>query len=163
MPRGSGAPGASSDGVGAALAAARRPARRRLHNGKTLEVPAGPDGGLRVRPPHYFFWGNLVLRTPSDAWAVYELEGHSYPGLSESRKIEVGERLEALAYTIESDFQILRVARAFDAEAYVRRALSTLDPRHGHRERFERHLAEHRAEFERARGAAPGDLPRRAP
>ena len=50
-----------------------------------------------------------------------------------ARKIEVGERLEALAYTIEADFQILRVARAFDADAYVRRALSTLDPRHGHR------------------------------
>ncbi len=102
-----------------------------------------------MRPPHYFFWGNLVLRTPTDAWAVYELAGQSYPGLSDSRKVEVGERLEALAYTIEADFQILRVARAFDAEAYVRRALSTLDPRHGRRERFEAHLAEHRAEFER--------------
>ena len=105
-----------------------------------------------MRPPHYFFWANLVLRTPTDAWAVYELEGQSYPGLSDSRKVEVGERLEALAYTLESDFQILRIARAFDAEAYERRALSTLDPRHGQRERFERHIAEHRSEFER-RGA----------
>ncbi|HWW67489.1 MAG TPA: ATP-binding protein [Solirubrobacterales bacterium] len=105
-----------------------------------------------MRPPHYFFWANLVLRTPTDAWAVYELEGQSYPGLSDSRKIEVGERLEALAYTLESDFQVLRIAPAFDAAAYERRALSTLDPRHGRRERFERHLAEHRAEFER-RGA----------
>ena len=102
--------------------------------------------------PHYFFWGNRVLRTPTDAWAVYELEGQSYPGLSERRKVEVGERLEALAYTLECDFQILRVARAFDAAAYERRALCTLDPRHGQRERFERHLAEHRSEFER-RGA----------
>lgn len=108
-----------------------------------------------MRPPHYFFWGNLVLRTPSDAWALYELEGHSYPGLSEQRKIEVGERLEALAYAIESDFQILRVARSFDAAAYVRRALSTLDARHGHRERFERHLAEHRAAFERREALRP--------
>jgi hypothetical protein len=57
-----------------------------------------------VRAPHYFFWGNLVLRSPTDAWAVYELAGQSYPGLSEQRKIEVGERLEALAYAIESDF-----------------------------------------------------------
>lgn len=105
-----------------------------------------------MRPPHYFFWANLVLRTPTDAWAVYELEGQSYPGLSEQRKIEVGERLEALAYTLEADFQILRVARSFDAAAYERHALSTLDPHHGQRERFERHLAEHRSEFER-RGA----------
>ena len=51
-----------------------------------------------------------------------------------ARKVEVGERLEALAYTIEADFQILRVARRFDAAAYVRRALATLDPRHGHRD-----------------------------
>ena len=105
-----------------------------------------------MRPPHYFFWANLVLRTPTDAWAVYELEGQSYPGLSDQRKVEVGERLEALAYTLESDFQVLRIARAFDAAAYERHALSTLDPHHGKRERFECHLAEHRSEFER-RGA----------
>jgi hypothetical protein len=108
-----------------------------------------------LRPPHYFFWDNLVLRTPTDAWAVYELEGHSYPGLSEQRKIEVGERLEALAYSIESDFQILRVARAFDAAAYVRRALTTLDPRYGQRQRFEQHLAEHRAAFEAREALRP--------
>ena len=24
-----------------------------------------------MRQPHYFFWANLVLRTPTDAWAVY--------------------------------------------------------------------------------------------
>jgi hypothetical protein len=102
-----------------------------------------------VRPPHYFFWGNLVLRTPREAWAVYELEGQSYPGLSDGRKIEVGERLEALAYTVGSDFQILRVSRSFDADAYVQRALGTLDARHGQRERFGQHLGEHRSEFER--------------
>ena len=100
-----------------------------------------------MRPPHHFFWDNLVLRTPTDAWAVYQLEGQSYPGLSERRKVEVAERLEALAYAIEADFQILRISRSFDAEAYVRRALCTLDPRHGHRERFERHLGEHRDAF----------------
>jgi hypothetical protein len=108
-----------------------------------------------VRPPHHFFWDNLVLRTPSDAWAVYELEGHSYPGLSERRKIEVAERLEALAYAIEADFQILRVARAFDVDAYERRALATLDPRHAHRERFEAHLAEHRDAFGAERAQRP--------
>jgi hypothetical protein len=105
-----------------------------------------------VRQPHYFFWSNLVLRTPTDAWAVYQLDGQSYPGLAEARKVEVGERLEALAYALEADFQILRVARSFDADAYARRALATLHPRHGHRERFEAHIAERRAAFER-RGA----------
>ena len=105
-----------------------------------------------MRQPHYFFWANLVLRSPSDAWAVYRLSGHSYPGLSESRKVEVGERLEALAYTLEADFQILRVSRVFDSVEYARCALSTLDPKHGDREGFERHIEEHRRDFER-RGA----------
>ncbi|HWB69677.1 MAG TPA: ATP-binding protein [Solirubrobacterales bacterium] len=108
-----------------------------------------------MRAPHYFFWDNLVLRTPSDAWAVYELEGHSYPGLSEQRKIEVGERLEALAYAISVDFQVLRVSRTFDSASYVRRALSTLDPRYGRRDDFERHLAEHRAAFEAREALRP--------
>lgn len=108
-----------------------------------------------MRPPHHFFWGNLVLRTPTDAWAVYQLEGHSYPGLSEQRKIEVGERLEALAYAIESDFQILRIARSFDAAAYMARALATLDLQHGHRERFEHHLREHSAAFARREALRP--------
>lgn len=102
-----------------------------------------------MKPPHYFFWSNVVLRTPREAWAVYELEGQSYPGLSETRKIEVGERLEALAYAIGADFQVLRISRAFDSEAYVQRALSTLDGRFGQRERFEKHLDEHRSEFQR--------------
>jgi hypothetical protein len=105
-----------------------------------------------VRQPHYFFWGNLVLRAPTDAWAVYRLTGHSYPGLSEARKVEVGERLEALAYTIEADFQILRVSRVFDGAEYARCAMSTLDPNHGDREGFEHHIEEHRSDFER-RGA----------
>ena len=108
-----------------------------------------------MRAPHYFFWGNLVLRTPSEAWAVYELEGQSYPGLSVARKIEIGERLEAFAYSIGADFQILRVARAFDAEAYQRRALSTLDPRHGQRERFLDHIVEHRSQFEKREALRP--------
>jgi hypothetical protein len=101
-----------------------------------------------VRAPHHFFWANLVLRTPTDAWAVYQLQGHSYPGLAEARKVEVGERLEALAYALEADFQILRVARSFDLDAYAKRALSTLDPKHGHPRGFRRHLDEHRARFE---------------
>lgn len=105
-----------------------------------------------MRRPHHFFWSNLVLRTPTDAWAVYQIAGQSYPGLSAARKVEVGERLEALAYTIEADFQILRVARLFDAAAYERRAAATLHPRFGHRERFLAHLAEHRTALER-RGA----------
>ena len=129
-----------------------------LHRGKTLEVPAGRtvvfEAEGAVRAPHYFFWANLVLRTPTDAWAVYELEGQSYPGLSERARSRWGSAWRR-SPTPRADFQILRVARSFDAAAYVRRALTTLDPRHGQRERFERHIAEHRSEFERRGRCAP--------
>lgn len=107
--------------------------------------------------PHHFLTGNLLFRTPSDAWAVYELEAQSYPGLPDARKIEVGERLEALAYVLGSDFQLLRISRAFDAEAYERAALSTLDPRNGRRQAFARHLAEHR-ELLSGRGATRTEI-----
>ncbi|HEX4307064.1 MAG TPA: ATP-binding protein [Solirubrobacterales bacterium] len=110
-----------------------------------------------MRAPHHFLTGNLILRTPADAWAIYELEGQSYPGLPDARKVEVGERLEALAYVLESDFQILRISRAFDAGAYERGALATLDPRHGRREAFARHLAEHRVLLE-GRGAVRTEI-----
>jgi hypothetical protein len=110
-----------------------------------------------LRAPHHFLTGNLILRTPTDPWAVYELEGQSYPGLPAARKIELGERLEALAYVLETDFQILRICRAFDAGAYERRAMATLDPGHGRREAFGRHLAEHRELTER-RGATRTEI-----
>jgi len=102
-----------------------------------------------MRSPHHFFWANVALRTPSEAWAVYQLTGQSYPGLSTEQKIELGERLEALIYNLEADFQILRVSRSFDADGYRRRAMQTLDPRHGHRELLESHIAEHAEAIER--------------
>src|ERR1700761_2239616 len=101
-----------------------------------------------MRAPHHFLTANLLLPTPTDAWAIYEIEGESYPGLPDARKIEVGERLEALAYVLETDFQILRIARDFDAAACAERAMAPLDPLHGRREALARHLAEHRAAFE---------------
>jgi AAA-like domain len=110
-----------------------------------------------MRTPHHFLTGNLILRTTTDPWAVYELEGQSYPGLPDAQKIEVGERLEALAYILETDFQILRISRAFDAAAYERRAMATLDPRHGRRDAFARHLADHRELLER-RGATRTEI-----
>jgi hypothetical protein len=110
-----------------------------------------------MRAPHHFLTGNLILRTPTDAWAIYELEGQSYPGLPDARKVEAGERLEALAYVLESDFQILRICRVFDAAAYERAARSTLDPHHGRATAFARHLAAHRSVLE-GRGATRTEI-----
>lgn len=104
---------------------------------------------MKLRAPHYFLWGNLVFgQGPEDAWAAFRLEGESYPGLSLSRKLELKDRISALAYGIEADFQLIRTARAWDADAYAERALATLDERRGHRAEFEAMLDRHRRGLE---------------
>ena len=80
-----------------------------------------------MRPPHHFLTGNLVLRTPDRRLGDLRARGPELSGPPDARKVEVGERLEALAYVLETDFQILRISRAFDAEAYER--ARALDPR----------------------------------
>lgn len=93
---------------------------------------------MSPRAPHYFLHGNLVFaRGVDDAWAAYRLDGESYPGLSLKRKLELKERLEAFAYFVEADFQLIRTAREWSADSYVERALATLDPRHGHPQEFQ--------------------------
>ena len=79
-----------------------------------------------------------------DAWALYRLPTQSYPGLTVSRKLEFKDYLEAFAYRIEADFQILRVSRTWAVEDYAKRVLTTLDPRHGQRLLLEAHLDKHR-------------------
>ncbi len=76
-------------------------------------------------------------------WAGYRLEGQSYPGLSLSRKLELKERVEAFAYRVEADFQIVRVAREWSATEYTERAFTTMDDRHGHADAFREYLSEH--------------------
>lgn len=99
-----------------------------------------------IRAPHYFLHGNLVFgRGPADAWAAYRLDGESYPGLSLSRKLELKERVEAFAYGVEADFQMIRTTREWSPQAYVERALTTLDPRRGHAEEFRGYLERQRA------------------
>ena len=98
--------------------------------------------------PHYFLHGNLVFGSgPADAWAAYRLDGQSYPGLSLARKLELKNRIEAFAYSIEADFQLIRSARRWSTDAYVERAMSTLDPNRGNATGFHSHLESHRRLF----------------
>lgn len=95
---------------------------------------------MSLRSPHYFLHGNLVWRSPEDVWAGYRLEGQSYPGLSLNRKVELKERIEAFAYAIETDFQLIRSVREWSADRYAERALTTLDARRGHLDAFRAYL-----------------------
>lgn len=99
---------------------------------------------MSPRRPHCFLHGNLVWRSAEDVWAAYRLEGESYPGLSLNRKLELKERIEAFAYAIETDFQLIRSARSWSVDRYAERALATLDPRRGHPDAFRAYLDEHR-------------------
>lgn len=109
-----------------------------------------------MRPTHFFAYENIVFGADArDAWALFVLHGESYAGLSEAGKLDLKDRLEALAYRLEADFQLIRLAREWNAEGYVRRALSTLDPAHGHRSQFGSFLAEHRERLRGRRAVRP--------
>jgi hypothetical protein len=72
-----------------------------------------------VRPPISFVYGNCVFgASPSDAWAAFVAESHTYDCLSAAEKQA---RLSALVGALEAaaaDFQILRVSRRVEVERY---------------------------------------------
>lgn len=95
-------------------------------------------------PPVVYVHENVVFSAARDAWGLYRLEPESYPGLPVSGKHQVKEALEAFAFRIEADFQVLRVYRAWSIEDYIDGALSTMSARSGHRDLFEPYLNRHR-------------------
>ncbi len=117
-----------------------------------------------MRTPHYFFWGNLVLRTPTDAWAVYELDGPELPGAlraaqDRGRRAPRGARLHDRVRL--PDPPRLPAPSTPTPTRAGRWRRST--PATATRERFAEHLAEHTAALRAPRGAAARDLPRGAP
>jgi hypothetical protein len=84
-----------------------------------------------MKRPISFIYGNVVFGAgPEDAWAVYRLTTRAYAGLTVAAKHELLSTLATLAYALESDFSLLRVARQWDVEQYVMGVESTTDPRH---------------------------------
>jgi AAA-like domain len=99
---------------------------------------------------------NVVFgATLHDAWAVYKLRNTSYPGLTIDRKIELKDHLEAFAYRVAADFQILRVSREWSVQQYLAGALRTMDPRRGHHELWDSYLQQHRDVLEAHNTARP--------
>jgi hypothetical protein len=99
---------------------------------------------------------NVVFgATLHDAWAVYRLRNTSYPGLTIDRKIELKDHLEAFAYRVAADFQILRVSREWSVEQYLAGALRTMDTRRGHHELWHSYLQQHRDVLEGHNTARP--------
>ncbi len=99
-----------------------------------------------MKQPIAFIYRNLVFRDGlDDVWAVYRLATRSYAGLPVAGKREVLSELAALAYGLEADFSLLRVARPWDLEAYIRGVLAGCDARHARGELLEEYLERHRA------------------
>ena len=67
------------------------------------------------RRPLSFVYGNCVLGS-CGPWALFALEPHGYATLAPERKRERLGRLLAAIESLEADIQVLRVARAWDAE-----------------------------------------------
>jgi AAA-like domain len=98
-----------------------------------------------VRQPLTFAYRNLVFGTElRDCWALYRLETRSYAGLPVSEKRELLSLVAAFAYTIERDFQLLRVSRAWDVERYASGVERQADTCHGHPSLLRSHLERHR-------------------
>ncbi|MEI2702173.1 MAG: hypothetical protein V9E83_07205 [Baekduia sp.] len=76
-----------------------------------------------TRSPIRFVYRNLVFGMGrDDVWGLYRLPTRSYPGLPATGKLEVLAQLAAFASTIEADFQLLRVSRAWSGEDYLAQA-----------------------------------------
>ncbi len=98
-----------------------------------------------MRQPITFAHRNLVFgRDADDVWALYRIRTTSYSGLPTPEKKELLYDLGSFAYTIEADFQLLRVTRQWSVADYVRSAALTADGRYGNAELWKAHLEEHR-------------------
>lgn len=109
----------------------------------------------QLDPPVTAIQDHVVAATHlDDLWAVYQLTGRSY--LAESlatRQAIVGE-LREFAYGVQADFQLLRVARRWDAADYIER-LSQNPPVNGHIGLWNAYLRSRREALEKAAVWAP--------
>ncbi|MBI5105913.1 MAG: ATP-binding protein [Solirubrobacterales bacterium] len=95
--------------------------------------------------PLTFAWRNVVFgRDVDDAWGLYRLHTTSYAGLAVNGKVEVLARLAAFASAAESDFQLLRVTRAWSAGDYEESALDAASSELGDQRRLMELVRDHR-------------------
>lgn len=95
-----------------------------------------------MRQPITFIYRNLVFGGAGrdDVWAVYRLATRSYAGLSRSGKIELLSLISSFAYTVETDFSLLRVSRPWSVDRYMIAAEAATDVRHVERGLLASHL-----------------------
>lgn len=99
-----------------------------------------------MRAPLTFAWRNLVFCSSiSDVWALFRVHTRSYPGLPASSKVDVLGMLAGFASSVERDFQLLRVTRAWSTDDYLAVARAGLDARYADVDRLDALLDRHAA------------------
>jgi hypothetical protein len=79
----------------------------------------------KLAPPITWVYGNLSFgRDLRDPWAAFQFPCHSYDGLSREGKVARFGDLMAFAEVVEADFQIIRVARAWDVDRWAETQLA---------------------------------------
>lgn len=102
-----------------------------------------------MTPPVHTVVGNLVLTGErGDGWAVFSVRCRSYRSEPRRKQRALVDGLEALCQTVRADFQILRVCRAWNAEAYIG-DLEAYTPRRAHVELWREYLASQQEVLER--------------
>ena len=97
-----------------------------------------------MRAPIRFAYRHLVFgRDLDDVWALFRLQTRSYAGLGRSGKRELLADLAGLAYALEADFSLLRVARAWSGTDYREGCERATDSRLGHPGLLAPHLDHH--------------------
>lgn len=101
-----------------------------------------------MKQPITFIHRNLVFgRDRNDAWATFRLDTRAYAGLTRTSKLELLGSLASFAYSVESDFSLLRVASPWSVDDYVSGVEATTDSRHLHREVLDDYLKAQRDEL----------------
>ncbi len=86
-----------------------------------------------MRAPISFISRNIVFgHGLDDAWGVYRVHMRSYAGRPVAGKVEMLSAFAAFCCSIEADFQLLRVQRAWSAKDYAEAARATADSRYEH-------------------------------
>ena len=107
--------------------------------------------GLPVRYVHQ----NILVGHGDARAALFRVASISYPFMAGADKREWLRRLARFAFSVEADFSLWRVNRAYPAERYVEQAQGILDARHQDPEAWRSYLAGHEAHLRKLRAFVP--------
>jgi hypothetical protein len=109
-----------------------------------------------MKAPLTFARGNLLFGSgPDDAWALYRVATTAYAGLGLAAKRDVLGAIAGFAFSVEADFQLLRVTRPWSPQSYREAARAGADLRHSDGERLDAYLAQHEAYLDGRRACRP--------